>query len=837
METTENNFLKINIIPGTVIVLCGPTHSGKSTFLEYLTEVLNSGPNHYCITILSSDYSRESILRELSSPYHIEGMEDLSNKFSDKYSAMSGPAFKALDAGLDIATSFPVNSDYVIIDSTAFNKAFRSHITKLANERFYNTCLITFEYKAISDYLHNCEDRFSKRVRLSVQKFRRDVLPSISSQDFFQRIRVNRKTDFPPLVYDGYNLSSNLVDGVGTEYKRCRHQSDGRPYVIIGDSHECTEELKELREKCLDTYPDAQVVHIGDYLNKGLDTTNMIQYIESCVKQGDILIIGNHESYTYSRLKGFSEPNLELENKQIFSSIETFLKDEDLTNRFFNLFEQSLPYLIFNLGHKHGNNPVYVTHAPCVKEALGKHNRLALREQRRYRIKDRSLPIKEDLGWFYEDANVDHPLHIIGHVAHKPTSFKGHIYKNKVFIDTGAVHGNKLTAVVVIDGRISSFISVDSKRERRKENLVENLGFPIIKEPTIDQFQLEPSEIRLLENIKKNNIRFISGTMSPGPVVGDQLEELIPALDWMKKAGANSVVLEPKLMGSRGTAYLFKDKPEKTFLTSRSGWRIGRIHGLDDDQLKTFFEGIHHIYSKLFEKSSTEEIILDGELMPWSTLGGPLIANDYLPYEYLVRNELDVLSKDIEFNKLTPIIDIPSKQENINRFSSVLNKFAVVENPYFVPFDILKGLPSNVNRGEVYNFLRKYDHIFPGYALVVDLDDTKSIEEGIDYFKLLTEQYGLEGVVVKPITPGCMIPYLKVRNGEYLRLIYGYDYTDPERYQRLCKQKSITKKLNVSIREKILGEKMLISEENDRIDLAIKLIGELRNEKELDPRL
>lgn len=82
-----------------------------------------------------------------------------------------------------------------------------------------------------------------------------------------------------------------------------------------------------------------------------------------------------------------------------------------------------------------------------------------------------------------------------------------------------------------------------------------------------------------------------------------------------------------------------------------------------------------------------------------------------------------------------------------------------------------------------------------------------------------------------------MIPYLKVRNGEYLRLIYGYDYTDPERYQRLCKQKSITKKLNVSIREKILGEKMLISEENDRIDLAIKLIGELRNEKDLDPRL
>ena len=91
----------------------------------------------------------------------------------------------------------------------------------------------------------------------------------------------------------------------------------------------------------------------------------------------------------------------------------------------------------------------------------------------------------------------------------------------------------------------------------------------------------------------------------------------------------------------------------------------------------------------------------------------------------------------------------------------------------------------------------------------IDLADTEAIERGVAWWNDLTEAGG-EGVVVKPAAfvtrgpKGVIQPALKVRGREYLRLIYGPEYTLPEKLERL-RQRGVSKKRGLAIREFALG--------------------------------
>ena len=68
----------------------------------------------------------------------------------------------------------------------------------------------------------------------------------------------------------------------------------------------------------------------------------------------------------------------------------------------------------------------------------------------------------------------------------------------------------------------------------------------------------------------------------------------------------------------------------------------------------------------------------------------------------------------------------------------------------------------------------------------------------------------MEGVVLKPeVIQANAAPYMKVRNKDYLSIIYGYDYGFPHKYKKLMKQKNINPKLRTSMNEYRLGNQML----------------------------
>jgi protein phosphatase len=92
---------------------------------------------------------------------------------------------------------------------------------------------------------------------------------------------------------------------------------------------------------------------------------------------------------------------------------------------------------------------------------------------------------------------------------------------------------------------------------------------------------------------------------------------------------------------------------------------------------------------------------------------------------------------------------------------------------------------------------------------VVDLGDEASQKDGTDWWEELTASGG-EGMVVKPFQfvtktrRGLVQPAVKCRGREYLRIIYGPEYTAQEHLERL-RSRGLGTKRSLALREFALG--------------------------------
>jgi hypothetical protein len=128
--------------------------------------------------------------------------------------------------------------------------------------------------------------------------------------------------------------------------------------------------------------------------------------------------------------------------------------------------------------------------------------------------------------------------------------------------------------------------------------------------------------------------------------------------------------------------------------------------------------------------------------------------------------------------------------------------------------------------------------------LTVDLNDEASIAAGIRWWEDLTARGG-EGMVVKPLEfivrgrRGLVQPALKCRGREYLRIIYGPEYTAPEHLQRL-RSRGLGAKRSLALREFALGiealERFVRREPLRRVHECVFGVLALESEP-VDPRL
>ena len=137
--------------------------------------------------------------------------------------------------------------------------------------------------------------------------------------------------------------------------------------------------------------------------------------------------------------------------------------------------------------------------------------------------------------------------------------------------------------------------------------------------------------------------------------------------------------------------------------------------------------------------------------------------------------------------------------------------------------------------------------------LAVDTSDPASVATATRWWEDLTAGGG-EGMVVKPaanLTPrrgsgssqqgakGLVQPGLKVRGREYLRLIYGPDYTEPGHLDRL-RQRALSHKRSLALREYALGlealDRVARGEPLWRVHECVFAVLALESEP-VDPRL
>jgi len=127
----------------------------------------------------------------------------------------------------------------------------------------------------------------------------------------------------------------------------------------------------------------------------------------------------------------------------------------------------------------------------------------------------------------------------------------------------------------------------------------------------------------------------------------------------------------------------------------------------------------------------------------------------------------------------------------------------------------------------------------------VDLSEPASEQEATSWWETLTGEGRGEGMVIKPVAgivkgeKGLMQPAIKCRGREYLRIIYGPTYSEPENLERLRKR-GLGLKRALALREFALGyealHRFVSNEPHYRVHECVFGVLALESEP-VDPRL
>ncbi|MCC6359446.1 MAG: polynucleotide kinase-phosphatase [Phycisphaerales bacterium] len=384
---------------------------------------------------------------------------------------------------------------------------------------------------------------------------------------------------------------------------------------------------------------------------------------------------------------------------------------------------------------------------------------------------------------------------------------------------------------------------------------------------------------------------YLPPTMSPCETSRESglLEHPREAFEYFRTAGIGRVICQEKHMGSRAVAIVCREPAvlRKRFGVAEASNSLGVIYtrtgrpffdnrAVEVELLTRLRDAISS--AALWKSLSTDWLCLDCELMPWSAKAQSLIREQYAAVGVAAATGLSAAVESLH----RAADHTPEAAALADRFAerrALVDKFTAAYRNYCWPVervDDLRLAPFHILAGEsrAYAGIERQSAADGGDAAppigdhrwhmaqaariaaagdpvflatpsrVVDLSSESSEAAATQWWFDITSS-GSEGMVVKPLEfiargpRGLLQPAIKVRGSEYLRIIYGPEYTLPENLDRL-RSRALGAKRSLATREFALGiealERFVRREPLRRVHECVFSVLAMESEP-VDPRL
>jgi protein phosphatase len=365
---------------------------------------------------------------------------------------------------------------------------------------------------------------------------------------------------------------------------------------------------------------------------------------------------------------------------------------------------------------------------------------------------------------------------------------------------------------------------------------------------------------------------YLPPAMAPAAAAkdGDLLEHPAEAFAAYRRAGVGRVVCQEKHMGSRAVVLVCRDAAVARERFGADDGRSGVVHTrtgrsfFDPATTEQLLDALRGAVASagLWDELDSPWLLLDAELLPWSVKAEDLLRRQYAAVGAAARAALPA-AEAVLAAAAARGVDVAALRSRTSSRAANADAFTAAYRRYVWPTSGLDGVqvaPFQLlaTQGRTWSDLDHGWHLAladrlvaaaptlvrPTRRLDVETADPASVAAGTDWWHALTGAGG-EGMVVKPHANlvatgrGHAQPGLKVRGREYLRIVYGPDYTEPANLQRL-RERDLGHKLSLAAREYALGvealERVARGEPLWRVHEAVFAVLALESEP-VDPRL
>ncbi|WP_418062596.1 polynucleotide kinase-phosphatase [Pimelobacter simplex] len=798
-----------------LVVLVGVSGSGKSTFAR----------EHFKATeVVSSDFCRGLVADD----------ENDQDATPDAFDVLHYIAGTRLRRGL-----------LTVVDATNVQQSAREELVRLARSHDVLVDAIVLdvpESLAVERNRGRADRDFGDHV---VKRQARDLRRSLGRlrKEGFRRVHVLRGVD---------EIAAATV--VREPSWNDRRTLTG-PFDLIGDVHGCASELRTLLTELgweLEhdgaqvvgaRHPEGrQAVFVGDLVDRGPDTPGVLRLVMGMVEAGTALCVaGNHEAKLVRALKG---ANVKVAHGLAESLAQLEAEPEDFRARALAFMDGLISHYVLDDGR------LVVAHAG-LKEAYhgrssGRVRAFALYGDTTGETDELGLPVR----YPWADEYRGRAMVVYGHTPVPRAEW----VNNTICLDTGVVFGGELTAlrypereIVAVEAEQQWYepvrplapASPDADREPSVLRLDDVTGTRWIDSPHAGKVKIpEENAAAALEVMSRFAVDprwlvYLPPTMSPAATSRREgcLEHPEQAFDEYAGWGVGRVVCEEKHMGSRAIAVVARDAAvaERRFgvadgTTGTVYTRTGRPF-FAGDRAGTLVDRLREAVAPLFASLDTDWLALDCELLPWSAKAGALIRDQYASVGAAAGAALPAAeaalarAADRGLDVAALAARTATRSRNAAAFRAAYASYCRptegLDGVTVAPFQVLaaEGRALAVTEPHSWHLaeLGRLDHplITPTRHRYVDLGSPAERAAATQWWEELTASGG-EGMVVKPADAIDAVdargrrvqPGLKVRGREYLRIVYGPDYTEA---LDVLRDRSLGKKRQLALREHGLG--------------------------------